>query len=341
MLKTQPLSAKLAEIKFRQKLVRQHLGKESFEVNEPDQKEILEILKQRVDKSREIFKKLSNNGVPLSPFLEIGAEKSQRAMILVNEFKGGGFAADISFDSLAVAPKFARMLGFNKLPKLICCDAYSLPFADNSFPFVFCFETLHHFPHPKPVIEEIHRVLIPGGVFYFGEEPIKQIFNLNLWRRGYHLTTFEKLLKVTGLLPFLSRIGKTETKHGILEEEFTLDTWKQALSNFAYVQTNIQPVFFGPVSYLTKFNNSWKNPPLLTQILIALQGGGIQGYGKKKGKTKTYKDINNSFLCPDCKKNIIRQNQSFYCSRCKRKFNKKGDVFIFLPLKLQKSFDDQ
>jgi len=336
MVRLQPFSSKFGEVKFRKKLVKQHLGKEGLIPQEPDKKEILNILRQRVSATENIFKKLDKKGISLSPFLEIGAEKGQRSMVLVNNFKAKGFASDLSFESLASASKFARILGFKKLPYLLCCDAYHLPFADETFPFIFCFETLHHFPDPTPIVKEIYRVLAPGGFFYWGEEPLKQTFNLGLWRRGYHLNTFEKLLKLVGILPFISKIGKTEVTHGILEEEFSLKTWKEALSVFEKVEATIKPVFFGPNSSFIRKQNAWKNPGIVTRVLTALQGGGIEGLGVKKGRLIVKKDIERVFICPDCGQATLKKEAVLVCLNCKRNFGPKNGVLMLLSLKLQK-----
>ncbi len=334
MGRLQPLAAKLGEVRFRQKLVKQHLGKERSIPKEPDRKEIIKILKQRINATRKILKKLKNKDFLLSPFLEIGAEKGQRSMLLVNEFGAQGFAADLSLESLASAGIFAESLGFQKLPTLLCCDAHHLPFKDNRFPFVFCFETLHHFPDPSPIVKEIYRVLAPGGIFYFGEEPVKQTFNLNLWRRGYHLNPLEKFLKAIGILPFLTKIGKSEVNHGILEEEFSLKTWQKALSIFEKAELMITPVFFGPSSPLVKNQSFWVTPSLITSSLIALQGGGIEGLAVKKGERKLAKDRPIAFICPDCKKNLAKKEKGFSCPRCQRQFSRKNGVLMILPFKL-------
>lgn len=340
MSKLQPISAKLGEVEFRKTLVKQHLGEKNLIPGEPGQEEISQILKQRVSLTRKIFQTLKSQDFPLSPFLEIGAEKGQRSMLLVNEFDAEGVACDISLESLESASSFAKILGFRKIPKLVCADAYHLPFKNDSFPFVFCFETLHHFPDPAPIIAEIHRVLTPGGVFYFGEEPVSQTLNLNLWRRGYHLNFLEKILKIIGILPFISRIGKTEVSYGILEEAFSLKTWKLALSIFTFVETVVQPVFFGPKSFFSKNQGNWHDPQFLTFALIALQGGGIEGLCIKKEGRKSYNSIEVNLICPDCKKAVVKKGDDFFCRHCQRRFRSKNGVLMLLPDKLQKKLYD-
>lgn len=53
----------------------------------------------------------------------------------------------------------ARSVGF------VCASGLKLPFADGSFDRVICSEVLEHIPDYRSVLEEIRRVLKPGGLF--------------------------------------------------------------------------------------------------------------------------------------------------------------------------------
>lgn len=48
----------------------------------------------------------------------------------------------------------------------VFADGAQLPFADQTFTTVFCLEVLEHVPRPVQVMEEIARVLKPGGLAY-------------------------------------------------------------------------------------------------------------------------------------------------------------------------------
>lgn len=54
-----------------------------------------------------------------------------------------------------------RLEGFE--PNVRQGDAESLPFADNSFDIVYSWGVLHHSPNTQKGIDEVHRVLRPGG----------------------------------------------------------------------------------------------------------------------------------------------------------------------------------
>lgn len=74
------------------------------------------------------------------------------------------YGIDLSEEMLAVAK--------SKLPdqvKLLLGDSESLPFPDNFFDVVYCNDSFHHYPAPRNVLNEVQRVLKPGGTFLMGD----------------------------------------------------------------------------------------------------------------------------------------------------------------------------
>jgi SAM-dependent methyltransferase len=55
------------------------------------------------------------------------------------------------------------------------------PVRFNSFDYVFCVDSFHHYPHPKRALSEIHRVLKPGGQVVLADPtaplPIRGLLN--------------------------------------------------------------------------------------------------------------------------------------------------------------------
>ncbi|HKF50853.1 MAG TPA: bifunctional 2-polyprenyl-6-hydroxyphenol methylase/3-demethylubiquinol 3-O-methyltransferase UbiG [Candidatus Acidoferrales bacterium] len=88
--------------------------------------------------------------------------------ILAEEFAGIGFRVtgiDPSEESLNTARQHARSAG-------LAIDyrqgtGESIPFADNTYPVVYCCDVLEHVRDLPRVISEIYRVTKPGGVFFF------------------------------------------------------------------------------------------------------------------------------------------------------------------------------
>lgn len=46
-------------------------------------------------------------------------------------------------------------------------DALNLEFTDNTFDVVICSQIYEHVPSPEKMMDEIFRVLVPGGICYF------------------------------------------------------------------------------------------------------------------------------------------------------------------------------
>jgi SAM-dependent methyltransferase len=92
-------------------------------------------------------------------------------------------------------------------------DAHNLPFDDNSFEFILCTEVLEHLHTPQKAIDEMRRVLIPGGklilttrfVFPIHDAP-HDYFRYTKYGLGYLLREW-KAVEITPETETFSAIG--------------------------------------------------------------------------------------------------------------------------------------
>ena len=127
--------------------------------------------------------------------------------MLANEFGASGFALDISADSLRYGAALKDRWHLSRAPIRVAGDAVNLPFAEGSIRFVMAFQMLSQFMDMESVFLEVKRVLAPGGVFLFAEEPLKRLLTLRLYRCPYYDTMkpWERKLHQSGLLGYLVR----------------------------------------------------------------------------------------------------------------------------------------
>jgi len=71
---------------------------------------------------------------------------------------------DIAFRWLIIARK--RLEEAGQSAQLVCCCAEFLPFRERSFDVVLAENVLEHAAQQRQLIEETHRVLKPGGIFF-------------------------------------------------------------------------------------------------------------------------------------------------------------------------------
>ena len=143
----------------------------------------------------------------MSPFLEIGANAGHSSYMFANEFGADGFALDLSADSLRHGRALQDLWGLARAPIRVAGDAANLPFADGSLRMVCAFQMLSQFMDIESVFREVSRVLAPGGIFLFAEEPLKRLLSLRLYRCPYYETMkpWERRLYDWGLLGYLVR----------------------------------------------------------------------------------------------------------------------------------------
>jgi ubiquinone/menaquinone biosynthesis C-methylase UbiE len=84
-------------------------------------------------------------------------------------------------------------------------DVEKLPFPDASFDYVLCIEVLRYLPDIQPCINEIFRVLKPGGTALVTAAPILQA---NLYPLVNRVTSAMKIGKMTQLKQFFHSSGE-------------------------------------------------------------------------------------------------------------------------------------
>jgi SAM-dependent methyltransferase len=124
---------------------------------------------------------------PLTRGLDLAGAKVLEAMCGSGQASGHLLARKAQVTGLDISPEMVRLYR-HRWPT---CDAavgsiHATPFADRSFDCVLAVAGLHHL-HPRlsAAIDEIYRVLRPGGYFCFVEPHTGSLFDLarNLWYR--------------------------------------------------------------------------------------------------------------------------------------------------------------
>ncbi|MCD4813426.1 class I SAM-dependent methyltransferase [bacterium] len=109
-------------------------------------------------------------------------------------------------------------------PRLVVGDFHQLPFEDDSFNYVFICSALHHTWRFERVLEEMMRVLAPGGLVFLENEPTHRGFCFYKFRcnRPHEFTPFEYELEKLGIIrtiaePYLG--SRPESLFGMIENQ--------------------------------------------------------------------------------------------------------------------------
>lgn len=81
-------------------------------------------------------------------------------------------ALDVSESALRIGAALYRrnpVVGDQPEPRFVRFDGHRIPLADASVDRISCWEAFHHVPNPAQVLQEMARVLKPGGIAGFSE----------------------------------------------------------------------------------------------------------------------------------------------------------------------------
>jgi ubiquinone/menaquinone biosynthesis C-methylase UbiE len=270
----------------------------------------------------------------MSPFLEIGANAGHTSYMLTNEFGASGYALDISADSLRHGRHLMEAWGYERAPIRVAGDAVNLPFQDGSLQFVCTFQTLSQFLDMEAVFREVHRVLAPGGAFFFAEEPLLRKLSMRLYRCPYYDTMkpWERRLYDWGLLGYLVRdvIGAHQEESFGIRQNHTM-----GLSDWDLLARK----YFAECRYDAFVpERGWgervvKRAAMSNDRAARWLGGTLAGILKKAGSRSgsVPMPFEARLRCPDCRTSLaLDLDAALYCS-CGYRAPNEGDVYNLLP----------
>jgi ubiquinone/menaquinone biosynthesis C-methylase UbiE len=272
----------------------------------------------------------------MTPFLEIGANAGHSSYMLANEFGASGFALDLSADSLRHGRALMDAWGLERAPVRLAGDAANLPFADNSLRLVCAFQMLSQFMDIESVFREVARVLQPGGIFLFAEEPLRRKLSLRLYRCPYYDTMkgWERRLYDWGLLGYLVRdvIGAhQEESFGIRQNHnMGLAEW-DALARKYFVAQEYE-IFvpqrgWGEWVVKAAAISKWRAARWLGGTLA-----GVCRKGGEGGAPVSFDRFESLLKCPDCHASLARDTgDSLRCAACGYSAANEGEVYNLLP----------
>jgi len=329
-MQSQSLSVKRAEVEFHN----------FASLGEPD-RAIAHYADENVRRGAVIRHHLDFIG-EMSPFLEIGSNVGHTSYMLANEFGASGFALDISADSLRYGIALQDRWRLSRAPIRVAGDAANLPFVDGSLRFVLAFQMLSQFMNMESVFLEVKRVLAPGGVFLFAEEPLKRMLSLRLYRCPYYDTMkpWERRLSDWGLLGYLVRdvIGAHQEESFGIRQNHTmgLKEWHHMIhKHFAEAEYEIfvpergwgERVMKRAARRLDRYRSEWGAARLL--------GGTLTAVCRKAGPSLPVAFDESHFeahlRCPDCLATLARdRSDTLRCTHCSYSAANEGGVYNLL-----------
>jgi hypothetical protein len=194
----------------------------------------------------------------------------------------------------------------------------------------------------ESVFLEVKRVLAPGGVFLFTEEPLRRLLSLRIYRTPYQdrMKPWERKLFDWGLLGYLARdvIGaEQEESFGIRQNhKMYLRDWRRLITkHFAAqrYQVFVPERGFGERIVKRAVFSDWRAASLLGGTLAAMCRKAGEGPDLTNAVRHRAFDAFEEFLrCPDCHGDLSRDASGTLVCACGYRAPSQGGVACCPPL---------
>jgi len=158
--------------------------------------------------------------------LEIGVGNGSHAQLLAEHARS---FTGIDLTEYAVRSTSERMRVFGLAGIVMQMDAERLQFADNSFDLIWSWGVIHHSANTRKILEEMHRVLRPGG------EAIVMVYHRTLWEyyvQGAVLATLSGQIFKPGAL----HVSIQRRTDGAIARYYKSSEWRQLVSDLFLIE---------------------------------------------------------------------------------------------------------
>ncbi|NEQ49931.1 MAG: class I SAM-dependent methyltransferase [Leptolyngbya sp. SIO3F4] len=139
----------------------------------PGELSILNII-NKFSESRVFIEKIQQYGalfLQSKNTLELGGGQGVHSCILKSLFPQNNYTvSDISPYAIESTPQWESLLKV-ELKDRLACPSDMIPVPDETYDLVFCFQAAHHFVTHRETLQEVHRILQPGGTCLYLHEP--------------------------------------------------------------------------------------------------------------------------------------------------------------------------
>jgi ubiquinone/menaquinone biosynthesis C-methylase UbiE len=149
--------------------------------------------------------------------LEIGVGNGSHAQLLAGHAKS---FAGIDLTEYAVKSTVERLRVFGLGGAVQQMDAEQMRFADGSFDFIWSWGVIHHSANTRRILEEMHRVLRPGG------EAVVMVYHRTFWEY-YVQGTMLSLLSGRVLSPAALHASIQRRTDGAIARYYRRTEWKR------------------------------------------------------------------------------------------------------------------
>ncbi len=117
-----------------------------------------------------------------------------------------------------------------RTPVILRMDAEKMDFADGSFDFIWSWGVIHHSANTRKILEEMHRVLRPGG------SAVTMVYHRSFWNYYIFAGLFGGLLR--GKLPKhgLVHNARQQLIDGAIARYYTRSEWQELVSDLFNVE---------------------------------------------------------------------------------------------------------